>query len=145
MIIGIDTMSEEPRSYRNESFNNVSILLIDDESEQRNILKRMLHKLNISNIIESVDGANGLCTLKIKPKFEPDIIICDLEMEPYDGLYFLEHYRKEFPNYKSKIIVLSGHTERELIYDVIKYNVDRFSPKPICLKKLYNTIKESTS
>lgn len=67
-----------------------TILIIEDEEINRNILKCMLQ--DKYNIIEAVNGEDGISKLRESLKSELAAVLLDLIMPDKDGFFFLEEY-----------------------------------------------------
>ena len=78
------------------------ILIIDDESQIRSMLRLMLERVGYE-VVEAPDGIEGIRQYREKPA---DLIITDLIMPNKDGIGMIIDLKKEFPNVK--IIALSG-------------------------------------
>ncbi len=78
------------------------ILLIDDNSEYRNMLKMWLEKTGYE-VTEAVDGDAGISIYK-QSKF--DLIITDLFMPQIDGVHLISRLKDEFNS--PKIIAMTG-------------------------------------
>jgi two-component system chemotaxis response regulator CheB len=85
-----------------------SVIIIDDSSTMRNILKRMLDSIDgiqvVATAMDAYDARN-----KIK-KYEPDFITLDIEMPKMDGLTFLQNLMRLHP---MPTIVISSLTKRK--------------------------------
>ncbi|MEE8359879.1 MAG: response regulator [Candidatus Omnitrophota bacterium] len=78
------------------------ILVIDDESKFRNIIKEELLKEG-HEVETAIDGEEGLGKVK---EAAPDLIICDMKMPKMDGFEVLEVLRKK-ENLNSPFIMLT--------------------------------------
>jgi len=78
------------------------ILVVDDEEQVRLLLRIFLEKKG-HEVIEAVDGEEGINLYRQTPT---DLIITDLIMPKKDGLNMIMELKKEFP--KVKIIAISG-------------------------------------
>ena len=78
------------------------ILIIDDESQIRSMLRLMLERVGYE-VVEAPDGIEGIRQYREKPA---DLIITDLIMPNKDGIGMIIDLKKEFPNVK--IIAMSG-------------------------------------
>lgn len=65
----------------------VSILVVDDSSFNRLVLKRRLGELGYDNVTMAEDGLQGLAALE-RGRF--DVVLLDLEMPNLDGIGVLE-------------------------------------------------------
>ena len=80
------------------------ILIVDDESINRDVLHSQLEKMDI-NIKEAYNGINALEIIK---KSIPSLIILDLMMPEMDGFQFIEELRKNCQWSKIPIVVITA-------------------------------------
>ena len=121
-------------------YSVLNVLIIDDQQFIRSIITTLLGQIGFKNIEQAEDGATGLSALK---SFDPDLIICDIEMEPVDGLVFLETLRKSDDAKHSHIpvVFLTQHTDSHMVKKAQQLNVDAFVVKPPSYDKLYDRIE----
>ncbi len=112
-------------STRNQK-NNPAVLIVDDSAYVRTTLSELLSKQpNIGQIVTAVDGEDAL---KKVIKYNPDVIILDLEMPKMDGFTFLRLLldRKPIP-----VIVLSAKSNYYNIIKAMELGALDFIPKPM--------------
>jgi DNA-binding response OmpR family regulator len=91
------------KKYRNESNPN-RILLVEDDPEQRNLLRAVLEAKGF-RVDEAENGKKGLDKISKNP---PDVILLDLMMPEMDGFEFLNKLRAN-PEWASMpVIVVSA-------------------------------------
>jgi len=78
------------------------ILIIDDEPGVLGILRRILEFAGHS-VVEAPDGEVALRHFEGKPA---DLVITDIFMPGMDGIEFLVHVRKTFP--EARVLAMSG-------------------------------------
>lgn len=107
-----------PQSY------NPLFILIDDDSDDLELIKYGLEKFNsASNIISFTNGAGALDFLSdSKHKIIPSLIIVDCNMPLMNGIEFMESLR-QMDNYKS-IPTLMYSTDIRKITDDVKSKLD---------------------
>ena len=92
------------------NIENLKFLVVDDDANMRHLITTILSSLGVSELAtaDSADKAFGQLV-----EFEADIIICDLRMEPMDGIEFTRMVRtnEDSPNCYVPIIMLTGHAE----------------------------------
>jgi len=109
----------------------VRVLVVDDETFVRRLVRRMLNGLSVADIVEAVDGQEAL---KLLRKFKADIVICDYQMEPMNGLEFLKIVRSGAdPDVRRDLpfIMLTGDSDANVFATAMALDVDAFVKKPI--------------
>jgi len=84
-----------------------TVLIIDDETNARAGLKRVLENLGC-NVIEAVSGNDGMGALK---KNKVELVITDLRMPGADGMSVLDFLQKESPEIPVVLITAYGSGE----------------------------------
>lgn len=118
----------------------LNVLVVDDNRHMRTLVRSILNALGIRNVIEADDGSTAMKTLKT---MDADIVICDWQMDPMDGITFTKLIRKseESPNIYVPIIMLTGHTEMSRVVTARDAGVNEFLAKPVSAKNIYQRIK----
>lgn len=113
------------------------ILIVDDSP---------LVLRNIKSLLESnytVFMANsGEQALKFIPKREPDLILLDYEMPGMDGKETFEAIREDEFAKDIPVIFLTSVSEKNQIYQVLKYRPSGYILKPPVKEELLNRIEE---
>jgi len=122
------------------NLSRLNFLIVDDNKHMRALVKSILHALGVKNVLEASDGADAFKELR---HFPADVIICDWNMSPLDGLDFVRMVRtaSDSPNPFVPIIMLTGHTEMNRVMEARDCGVHEFLAKPISAKKLYSRIR----
>lgn len=122
------------------NLERLNFLCVDDNKHMRALVKTILHALGSKNVHEAADGADAFKELR---HFPADIIICDWNMSPLDGLDFVRLVRtgKDSPNPFVPIIMLTGHTEMHRVIEARDAGVHEFLAKPISAKGLFSRIR----
>ncbi len=116
------------------------ILIIDDESQIRSMLRLMLERVGYE-VIEAADGMDGIRQYRDNPA---DLIITDLIMPNKDGIGMIIELKKEFPNVK--IIAMSGggvNRPEGYLDGAKKLGATRTLTKPIDRDEMINAVKET--
>ena len=111
------------------------IMVVDDESEIRNIIKEILVEEGYATLTAaSAEDANRLLV-----EHRPDLVFLDIWMPDQDGIELLKEWSldqtKNFP-----VIMISGHATIETAIEATKLGATDFIEKPISIEKLFNTI-----
>ncbi|MBF0560601.1 MAG: response regulator [Alphaproteobacteria bacterium] len=122
------------------NIERLNFLIVDDNKHMRALVKTILHSLGTRNVIEANDGADALRELR---NFPADIVICDWNMSPLDGLDFTRLVRtgKDTTNPFVPIIMLTGHTEFSRVVEAREAGVHEFLAKPVSVKRLFTRIR----
>ena len=118
-------------------FSRLTILVIDDSQFVRRLLEEILHSFGIGKIISAESADQGLQKMEIVC---PDLIICDWQMCPMDGLTFLRKLRQEHAaNYRRiPFIMLTGHSGNDDVSTAIGEGADSYIVKPFSAGTLMN-------
>ncbi|OFX12601.1 MAG: two-component system response regulator [Alphaproteobacteria bacterium RIFOXYD12_FULL_60_8] len=122
------------------NLERLNFLVVDDNKHMRALVKTILHALGSKNVHEAADGADAFKELR---HFPADIIICDWNMSPLDGMDFVRLVRtgKDSPNPFVPIIMLTGHTEMSRVVEARDAGVHEFLAKPISAKGLFSRVR----
>jgi EAL domain-containing protein (putative c-di-GMP-specific phosphodiesterase class I)/serine/threonine protein kinase len=86
-------------------------MVVDDESFARNLTRRVLNSLGITNVTLAENGERALSLLR-EAQHHPDIILTDLRMPGMDGIELLRHMGEM--EVSSGILLMSGANQRIL-------------------------------
>lgn len=114
---------------------NLKFLVIDDSANMRLLISTVLKSLGAREIITAKNGGEGLLRLRAA---ETDIVICDWNMAPVDGIEFVRRLRTQ--NSISlrflPIIMMTGYTERDRVTAARDAGITEFIAKPISAARL---------
>jgi len=133
----LDTKSHE------SWFSKVSLLLLEDQTTQREILAAKFSKLGIGNVVALADGGSALKQLEDNPdRF--DLLVVDLILDDMDGLKFLR-LAEQCCTHMPAIIVVSAVDD--LLLAAIKltaqqrgYNLLGAYSKPVSVAELNSSL-----
>ena len=103
----------------------VSILVVEDSSFNRLVLKKRLAELGYTRVTEAVDGVEGLSAIE-RGAF--DVVLLDLEMPRMDGIGVLEALHAA-RGAAPPVIVISALTEMEKVVRCIELGAEDYLPK----------------
>jgi CheY-like chemotaxis protein len=119
-------------------WKDVTVLVIEDHRDSRELLRQMLHALGL-RVLAARDGQEALDHLG---ETTPDLILCDLVMPVMDGFAFLSAIRRS-PRYQRIPVVavtalgqdhdldatwragFDGHLTKPIDYDTVVATVER--------------------
>ena len=112
-----------------------TILLVEDESIIRNNIASML-RFFFKDVFTAIDGYDGLDKYE---KYMPDIIMTDLKMPYLGGFVLLNELKKRSSN--SYMIVVSAHTDTDLLIKAVNNGIDRYIIKPVTENQLFDAFE----
>jgi DNA-binding NarL/FixJ family response regulator len=113
------SVAEQPQT------SQITIVLAEDHSVVRCGLRILLERQQNFRVIG--EASDGIEAVRITEKLQPDILILDLSMGGLHGLDVARHlmHRK----LKTRIVVLSMHSNEDYIRQAFKSNVSAYVPK----------------
>jgi two-component system, chemotaxis family, chemotaxis protein CheY len=113
----------------------MKILIVDDFSTMRRIIKNLLRDLGFNNTFEADDGATALPMLK-NGNFE--FVVTDWNMPIMQGIQLLKEIRKD-PSLKHlPVLMVTAEAKREQIIEAAQSGVNGYIIKPFTA----NTLQE---
>ena len=106
---------------------NIRILIVDDFSTMRRIVKNLLNDLGFSNTTEADDGNSALVELR-KASF--DLVITDWNMPGMAGIDLLRHVRADAALAKMPVLMVTAEAKREQIIEAAQAGVNGYVIKP---------------
>lgn len=112
-----------------EEFRGVSVLVVEDESFTRMVLVKMLSGLGFSPVHQAADGAAGLAAVSAQA---PDLILCDVEMQPMDGFGFVRALRANEDRRLSRlpVVFMTNRADQDRLAEARASGADAVLPKP---------------
>jgi signal transduction histidine kinase len=117
--------------------NEISILLVDDETHYREVLSKRLVRRGI-HVIEADRGEKALQILEKQPV---DIVIMDVKMPGMNGIECLRRIKEQYP--VAEVIMLTGHADIPGGIEGIKSGAFDYLTKPVELEHLIRKIMQA--
>lgn len=105
----------------------IRILIVDDFSTMRRIVKNLLNDLGFTNTAEADDGSTALIELK---KVHFDLIITDWNMPGMPGIDLLKAVRADPALAKIPVLMVTAEAKREQIIEAAQAGVNGYVIKP---------------
>jgi two-component system chemotaxis response regulator CheY len=118
---------------------NIKILIVDDFSTMRKIIRNILTQLGFKNILEADDGTTALEILK---KEKVDLIISDWNMPKMSGLELLKAVRSDENLKDIPFVMVTAEAQKENILEAIKYKVNQYIVKPFTPETLKEKLEK---
>jgi len=114
------------------------VLIIDDESDVREVLRFHLSESNYQ-IIEAENGQEGIELLKSEDNLSNvGVILCDIRMPKVNGIECIQYIRQEAPGIP--IVVVTGFPDTQMAVNLMNEGVKDYLVKPVEKEKLVATV-----
>lgn len=132
-----DSLADTGLSQEELRGNGQRVLVVDDESQQREIATELLTELGYR--AEAVSsGEKAVAYLEEKPV---DLLLLDMVMDSgIDGLETYQRARKIYPGQKA--LLVSGYSESDKVKEALALGVKRLLKKPYRIDDLARTLNE---
>lgn len=114
------------------------ILVIDDEEKIRKILT--IHLAGAG--YEVVAAKNGFEALRDMDRIQPHLVITDIVMPKVSGLEFGQALRNKAETRGVPFIIISAHSDPEIVEAARKLGAAKFIAKPFEMKVLLEAVRK---
>lgn len=111
----------------------MKILIVDDFSTMRRIIKNLLRDLGFNNTAEADDGCTALPMLK---SGQYDLLITDWNMPGMTGIDLLKAVRAEPTLASLPVMMVTAESKREQIIEAAQAGVNGYIIKPFTAQTL---------
>jgi two-component system, chemotaxis family, chemotaxis protein CheY len=118
---------------------NMKILIVDDFSTMRRIMKNVLKQLNFVNIIEADDGSTALEALQ---REKIDLVVSDWNMPKITGLELIKVIRSDDALKHIPFLMVTAEAQQENIIEAVKSGVSNYIVKPFTAETLSQKINQ---
>ena len=116
---------------------NMKILIVDDFSTMRRIIKNLLRDLGFNNTQEADDG---LTALPILQNGGFDFLVTDWNMPGMQGIDLLKEVRKDSAMATLPVLMVTAESKREQIVEAAQAGVNGYIVKPFTAQTLKEKI-----
>ena len=116
----------------------MKILIVDDSSVMRRIIKNHLSQLGYNDFIDAQDGIDALDKIK-----DAELIFTDWNMPNMNGFEFLKKVRSMPEHNNTKIIMVTTESSKFDVIDAIKADVTEYIIKPFTLQSFEEKLKKA--
>ncbi|MBW2089159.1 MAG: response regulator [Deltaproteobacteria bacterium] len=101
---------------------NMKVLIVDDFTTMRKLIRNILKQIGFANMIEA---ENGKAALKVLKKENIDLVLCDWNMPEMPGIDLLKAVRSD-----------DELTQKDNIVEAVKAGVTNYVVKPFTAETL---------
>ena len=118
---------------------SMKILIVDDFSTMRRIIKNLLRELGFNNTVEADDGDSALPLLKAGGI---EFLITDWNMPNMPGIELLKHVRADPATRDLPVLMVTAEASREQIVQAAEAGVNGYVIKPFTAQTLEQKISK---
>ena len=116
---------------------NMKILIVDDFSTMRRIIKNLLRDLGFNNTLEASDGTTALPMLKTG---DFDLLVTDWNMPGMQGIDLLKAVRGDRSIAGLPVLMVTAESKRDQIVEAAQAGVNGYIVKPFTAQTLKEKI-----
>jgi len=116
---------------------NMKILVVDDFSTMRRIIKNILREIGYNNVDEADDGSTALEKLK-SAKF--DFVVTDWNMPNMPGIELLKAIRQDDVLKDTPVLMVTAEAAKENVVTAVAAGVNNYIVKPFTAAALKERI-----
>lgn len=118
---------------------NMKILIVDDFSTMRRIIKNLLRDLGFNNTVEADDGTSALPILKAGGI---DLLVTDWNMPGMQGIDLLKAVRANDELATLPVLMVTAESKRQQIVEAAEAGVNGYIVKPFNAATLKEKIEK---
>ncbi len=112
---------------------NIRILIVDDFSTMRRIVKNLLSDLGFNNTVEAEDGHSALAVLR---QDAVELVVTDWNMPGMTGIDLLRAIRADGKFRTLPVLMVTAEAKREQIIEAAQNGVNGYIIKPFTAQTL---------
>lgn len=117
----------------------MKILIVDDFSTMRRIIKNLLRDLGFNNTAEADDGTTALPMLQ---NGNYDLLITDWNMPGMQGIDLLKHVRADAKLASLPVMMVTAEQKRDQIVEAAQAGVNGYIVKPFTAQTLKEKLEK---
>ncbi len=121
------------------AYDGKKVLVVDDSSVMRQIIKKNLKELGFGDIYDAEDGAAGLKKLG---DAHVDLVVSDWNMPKMTGIEFLKAVRADDKLKGTAFIMVTSEADKSKIMEAVQAGVNQYIVKPFNANQLEEKIQQ---
>ena len=131
-------------------FNEVEILLVEDNPSDAELITRALRKVNLANhLVHVKDGEEALdfifatgCFAEREKQNIPKVILLDIKMPKVDGIEVLRQIKSNSETKRIPVVIMTSSKEEQDIIRSYELGVNSFVVKPVEFNDFAKAVSE---
>ena len=110
-------------------FSKIRVLVVDYDPLMRTFVTNMLARIGIHQVQQAADGKAALVALI---KFQPNLVLSDIHMEPMSGIELVKQLRA-LPNpavAATRVIMMTADSSKETLSEALPLGIRGYIIKP---------------
>ena len=118
---------------------SIKVLVVDDMSTMRRILKNVLKQIGFSNLVEAENGQDALNKLKVG---DIGLIVSDWNMPIMQGIELLRTVRADAELKHLPFLMVTAEGQKENIIEAVQAGVSNYVVKPFTAEALQGKLEK---
>ena len=118
---------------------SITVLVVDDMSTMRRILKNVLKQIGFSNLVEAENGQDALNKLKVG---DIGLIVSDWNMPVMQGIELLRTVRADAELKHLPFLMVTAEDQKENIIEAVQAGVSNYVVKPFTAEALQGKLEK---
>ena len=118
---------------------SITVLVVDDMSTMRRILKNVLKQIGFSNLVEAENGQDALNKLKVG---DIGLIVSDWNMPVMQGIELLRTVRADAELKNLPFLMVTAEGQKENIIEAVQAGVSNYVVKPFTAEALQGKLEK---
>jgi two-component system chemotaxis response regulator CheY len=118
---------------------NMKVLVVDDMSTMRRIVKNILKQLGFTNLEEAENGQDALNKLKTEPY---GFVVSDWNMPVMMGIDLLRSIRADEALKHIPVLMVTAEAQKENLMEAIQAGVSNYIVKPFTAETMQDKINK---
>ena len=125
-------------------YNEIEILLVEDNAYDAELIMRALHKVNLANnLVHVKDGVEAIEFLFNENEHKnPKVILLDIKMPRLDGIEVLRRLRLNNKTKLVPVVIMTSSKEEQDIIKSYELGVNSYIVKPVEFNNFSKAISE---
>lgn len=115
------------------------VLVVDDFSTMRRMIKNMLKEVGIKDVLEAQDGS---AAFEVLQNNDVDLVVSDWNMPVMTGIEFLTKVRESEEFNDLPFVMVTAEGQKEQVIEAVKKGVSGYIIKPFSAEVLKEKIAE---
>lgn len=118
---------------------NMTILIVDDMSTMRRIVRNILKQLGFNNVVEAENGKEALDKIR-QGKF--GFVVSDWNMPEMTGIDLLRAIRADASLKHIPVLMITAEAQKENLIEAVKAGVSNYIVKPFTAETLQDKMNK---